>query len=278
MNDPCGSTIGSLMLNNGVKIPQLGYGLFEVPAADAQRLTEIAFASGYRHVDTAAAYGNEEGVGRAVSASGLAREDVFVTTKLLNSDQGYESALAAFETSRAKLGVDYIDLYLIHFPAPQRRAYEDSWRALEKLYYDGVVRAIGVSNFKPPYLERLLSVAEVVPAVHQIEAHPTYQQSELDAFSRRHEIVVEAYSPLGRGEDLTHAAVVKIAERLGVSAAQVILRWHLQRGRVPLPKSDKSGRIGENISLDFELATADLKAIEALEAGLRTGEDVETFN
>jgi 2,5-diketo-D-gluconate reductase A len=278
MIDPCESFLGKLTLNNGVQIPQLGYGVFQVPEPDAQRLTEIALASGYRHIDTASAYNNEEGVGRAVAASGLARDDVFVTTKLWNSDQGYESALAAFETSRTKLGLDYIDLYLIHFPAPQLLAYQDSWRALEKLYEDGVVRAIGVSNFKAPYLDRLLSFAEVVPAVHQIEVHPTYQQAELDALSRRHEIVVEAYSPLGRGADLTHPVVLEIAERLDLSVARVILRWHLQRCRVPLPKSDKSGRIAENIALDFELSSADLDAIDALEAGQRTGEDVETFN
>jgi 2,5-diketo-D-gluconate reductase A len=278
MIEPCASDIATLTLNNGVQIPQLGYGLFEVPASDAQRLTEIAFASGYRHVDTASAYGNEAGVGRAVEASGIARRDLFVTTKLWNTDHGFESALAAFEVSRAALGLDYIDLYLIHFPAPARNAYEPSWRALEKLYDEGTVRAIGLSNFKFPYLDRVLAFAEVAPAVHQIEVHPTYQQAELDALSRSRDIVVEAYSPLGRGADLRNPAVLEIAERREITAARVILRWHLQRGRIPLPTSQSSGRIAENIALDVELDEADLLAIEALEAGLRTGEDIETFN
>jgi 2,5-diketo-D-gluconate reductase A len=278
MNGPCMGGIADLTLNNGVQVPALGYGVFQVPEPETQRVTELAFASGYRHVDTAAVYGNEAAVGRAVAASGVARQDLFVTTKLWNADQGFESALAAFERSRTALGLDYVDLYLIHFPAPQRGEYERSWRALEKLYNDGVVRAIGVSNFKVPYIDRLLAFAEVAPTVNQIEVHPRYQQAELDAFCRSQDIVVEAYSPLGRGGDLAHPAVLEIGGRLRVSAAQVIVRWHLQRGRVALPKSVNSGRIAENIALDFELGTADLEAIDALEAGMRTGEDIETFN
>jgi len=269
----------SITLNNGVTIPQVGYGVFQIPSTDAQRMTEAALAAGYRHIDTAAGYRNEAGVGRGVRESGLPRGDVFVTTKLWNADQGYEKALKAFETSRALLGLDYIDLYLIHFPVPQRRLYAETWKALEKLYADGAVRAIGVSNFKFPYLDRLLATADIVPAVHQIEVHPTYQQAELDALTRTHGIVVEAYSPLGRGADLGAAAITSIAERLGVSPAQVIIKWHLQRGRVVLPKSASTVRLATNFDTGgFELAAADLTAIEALEQGLRTGEDIETFD
>ncbi|MGN8244273.1 aldo/keto reductase [Cellulomonas soli] len=266
-----------LVLNNGVTIPQLGYGVFRVPADQVQAQVEHAVASGYRHVDTAQAYGNEEGVGAAIRAVG--RERVFVTTKLWNSDQGYEQALRTFEESRRRLGVDQIDLYLIHFPAPQRMLWAETWRAFEKLYADGAVRAIGVSNFKFPYLNRLLQVAEVVPAVHQIEVHPTYQQAELDALSRAHGLVVEAYSPLGQGTDLTSPAVTGIAAAHGVEPAHVILAWHLQRGRVALPTSQKPARIASNIRVGDLMLTADeLTAIDGLEAGLRTGEDIETFN
>src|SRR5660398_303661 len=186
--------MSSITLNNGVTIPQIGYGVFQIPPADAQRMTEAALVAGYRHIDTAAGYKNEEGVGRGVREFGVPREEVFVTTKLWNADQGYENALRAFEASRSRLGLDYIDLYLIHFPVPQRRLYAETWKALEKLYADVLVRAIGVSNFKFPYLDRLLATADVVPAVHQIEVHPTYQQAELEALTRAHGIVVEAYS------------------------------------------------------------------------------------
>lgn len=268
-----------ITLNNGVSIPQVGFGVFQIPPVDAQRMTEAAIAAGYRHIDTAAGYQNEEGVGAGVIQSGLPRDEVFVTTKLWNADQGYENALAAYETSRKKLGLDFIDLYLIHFPIPQKRLYQETWKALEKLYSEGAVRAIGVSNFKFPYLDRLLAGADVVPAVHQIEVHPTYQQAELDALTRAYGIAVEAYSPLGRGADLTAPAIVEIAARVGATPAQVIMKWHLQRGRVVLPKSASVERLTENLRTDhIELTESDLTAIETLEAGLRTGEDIETFD
>lgn len=271
--------MSSITLNNGVNIPQIGYGVFQIPSTDAQRMTEAALAAGYRHIDTAAGYRNEEGVGRGVRESGVPRGEVFVTTKLWNTDQGYDRALHAFEASRSRLGLDYIDLYLIHFPVPQRRLYAETWRALEKLYDDGSVRAIGVSNFKFPYLDRLLATANIVPAVHQIEVHPTYQQAELDALTRAHGIVVEAYSPLGRGADLGAEAIATIAARLDVSPAQVIIKWHLQRGRVVLPKSASTARLAVNFDTGgFKLTEADLTAIEALEQGLRTGEDIEIFD
>lgn len=271
--------MSSITLNNGVTIPQVGYGVFQIPPADAQRMTEAALAAGYRHIDTAAGYQNEEGVGLGVRESGVPRGEVFVTTKLWNADQGYENALRAFEASRSLLGLDYIDLYLIHFPVPQRRLFAETWKALEKLYADGLVRAIGVSNFKFPYLDRLLATADVVPAVHQIEVHPTYQQAELEALTRAHGISVEAYSPLGRGADLESDAIVSIAARLDVTPAQVIIKWHLQRGRVVLPKSASVDRLAANLDTNgFELTETDLTAIEALEQGLRTGEDIETFD
>jgi diketogulonate reductase-like aldo/keto reductase len=268
-----------ITLNNGVTIPQVGYGVFQIPPADAQVMTEAAIAAGYRHIDTAAGYQNEEGVGRGVLASGVPRDQIFVTTKLWNADQGFEKALAAFETSRTKLGLDYIDLYLIHFPVPMRRLYVETWKALEKLYAEGVVRAIGVSNFKFPYLDRLLATADVVPAVHQIEVHPTYQQAELDALTRRHGIAVEAYSPLGRGADLNADVIVEIGARLGITPAQVIMKWHLQRGRIVLPKSASVARLAENLDTGgADLTESDLTAIESLEHGFRTGEDIETFD
>ena len=271
--------MSTLTLNNGVVIPQTGYGVFQIPAPDAQRMTEAALAAGYRHIDTAAGYQNEAGVGRGVIQSGIPREDVFVTTKLWNADQGFDNALKAFETSRSELGLDYIDLYLIHFPVPQRKLAAETWKALEKLYAEGAVRAIGVSNFKFPYLDRLLATADVVPAVHQIEVHPTYQQAELDAMTREHGIVVEAYSPLGRGADLNAASIGLIAKRVGATPAQVIIKWHLERGRVVLPKSASIDRLVENVSTDhFELTEADLIEIELLEHGFRTGEDIETFD
>lgn len=266
-------------MTNGVSIPLLGYGVFQVPKDDTERLVGEAFQAGYRHIDTADGYGNEEGVGRAIAASDLSRDEIFVTTKLSNSDQGYESGLAAFERSRKRLGVEQVDLYLVHFPAPGRNLWADSWRALEKLYSDGVVRAIGVSNFKEPYLTRLLDVANVIPMAHQIEVHPTYQQAELQALSTSHGMVVEAYSPLGRGVDLTAGAVVDAAAAHSVSPAQVILRWHYQQERVAIPKSVTLDRIRDNVSiLDFELSAGELEAISALESGLMTGEDIETFN
>jgi 2,5-diketo-D-gluconate reductase A len=273
------ATIPTVTLNNGVAMPQVGYGVFQVPQDEAQELTEFALEAGYRHIDTAAAYGNEAGVGAAIAATGVPRDEIFVTTKLWNSDQGYESTFRAYDRSRALLGLDALDLYLIHFPAPMKLTYAATWRAFERLYSDGQVRAIGVSNFKWPYLDRLLSRAEVVPAVHQIEVHPTYQQAELDALSREHGIVVEAYSPLGRGVDLTAPAIVAIAETHGVTPVQAILRWHVQRGRVPLPKSVDRARIASNIDLlGFAFSEAELTEIDTLEAGIRTGEDIETFN
>ncbi|WP_084126088.1 aldo/keto reductase [Demequina sp. NBRC 110054] len=268
-----------LELRDGNTIPAIGYGLFQVPSDDAQRLIEEALAAGYRHIDGAAAYGNEGAVGKALAASGIDRDEIFVTTKLWNADQGYDSALRAFDSSRELLGLDEIDLYLIHFPAPERGLFAETWTAFERLHAEGGARSIGVSNFIEPYLQELLASANEVPAVHQIEVHPTYQQRALQELSRAHGMVVEAYSPLGRSADLSAPAVVEAAARHGRTPAQVIVRWHVQHGTVPLPKSVNPERIVANLAVDdFVLTEAEMGAIDALEAGNRTGEDIPHFN
>jgi diketogulonate reductase-like aldo/keto reductase len=272
-------TVPSLTLNNGVSIPQVGLGVFQVPDDGTQANVEKALELGYRHVDTAAAYYNEAGVGAALRASGLPREDVFVTTKLRNGDQGYEQALKAFEDSRRELGVDYVDLYLIHWPVPSKGLYVETWKAFEKLLADGAVRAIGVSNFLPDHLERLVAESDVVPAVNQVEVHPTFQQADVQAKCRELGIVVEAYSPLGRGADLEAPAVTATATEIGVTPAQVVLRWAIQQGIVVIPKSVSPERQATNIDLfSFELSDDQMAQISALEAGVegRTGGDPAT--
>lgn len=257
--------IPSVTLNNGVEIPQVGLGVFQVPDNGTQACVEAAIELGYRHIDTAAAYYNEEGVGAAVRASGVPREDIFVTTKLRNGDQGYENALRAFENSRQALGLDVVDLYLIHWPAPSRDLYVETWRAFEKLLADGAVRAIGVSNFLPEHLDRLVSASSVVPAVNQVELHPTFRQPATVERGRAHGIAPEAYSPLGRGADLAAPAVVRIAEELGVTPGQVVLRWQVQHGVILIPKSVNSERMATNIDLfSFSLSAAQMSDIDAL--------------
>jgi diketogulonate reductase-like aldo/keto reductase len=270
--------VPDLTLHNGVTIPQLGFGVFQVPPDEAQRTVEHALEVGYRHIDTAAAYNNESGVGAAVKASGLPRDEVFVTTKLRNGEQGYDSALKAYADSCERLGLDHADLYLIHWPFPSAGRYVDSWRALEKLYADGAVRAVGVSNFLPEHLDELSRSSDLVPTVNQIELHPTFQQRELAQDCRQRGIAVEAYSPLGQGADLGAPAVTEIAAAHEVTAAQVILRWHLQSGHIVIPKSNTPQRIVENLSVDgFELTSSELEAVDALEAGSRIGGDPATF-
>jgi 2,5-diketo-D-gluconate reductase A len=268
----------SITLNNGVSIPQLGLGLFQVPPADAQRVVETALEAGYRHIDTAAAYNNEDGVGAAIKVSGLPRQDVFVTTKLRNGNQGYNEALVAYDESCERLGLDQIDLYLIHWPYPSADRYVDSWRALERLHAEQRVRAIGVSNFLPEHLERLLAETALVPAVNQIELHPTYQQHEVADYSRKHSIAVEAYSPLGQGADLEHPTVVGLAETYSRTPAQVVLRWHLQRGHIVIPKSNSADRIKSNFDVfSFSLSDEEVNSITAMEDGNRIGGDPRTF-
>ena len=271
------SSIPSIELNNGVTIPQVGFGVFQVPEETTQQTVEQALEAGYRHIDTAAAYYNEAGVGAAIRASGLPREDIFVTTKLRNGDQGAESALTAFDNSRKALGLDIVDLYLVHWPFPSADKYVETWKSFEKLYEQGAVRAIGVSNFLPQFLERLLAETEVVPAVNQVALHPTFQQTHTQDASRAAGIAVEAYSPLGQGKDLSTPAVTAIAERLGVSTGQVVLRWHVQQGTIVIPKSVTPERIASNLDLfSFELSDEDMGAISALDSDEFIGADPAT--
>ena len=268
------SAVPDVVLNNGVSMPQLGYGVFRVPDDDTERAVLAALDAGYRSIDTASLYGNETGVGRALSASGLARDHFFVTTKVWNDDQGYDSTLRAFDASLGRLGLEHVDLYLIHWPKPSLDRYVDTWRALEKLYADRRVRAIGVSNFQPDHLRRLLDETDVVPAVNQVELHPDLQQEQLRRFHAEHGVVTEAWSPLGQGLALRHPVVAELAHRHGRTPAQVVLRWHLQLGNVVIPKSTTPSRIRENIGLfDFALADADMSALAALESGTRLGPD-----
>jgi diketogulonate reductase-like aldo/keto reductase len=267
--------VRQVALNNGVRIPPIGFGVFQVPAEETQRIVEEALEAGYRHIDTAAAYQNEAGVGAAIAASGIPREEIFVTTKLRNGEQG--SAAEAFENSRKALGLDVVDLYLIHWPVPSQGLFTEAWRAMEALYVEGHIRAIGVSNFLEDHLDTLLAMAGVVPAVNQIELHPTFQQSALASKSRSLGIAVEAYSPLGQGADLNAAAVTALAEDKGATPAQIILAWHLAAGTIVIPKSSTPARMRENIAAaNISLSAADLESINALDAGTRVGGDPAT--
>jgi 2,5-diketo-D-gluconate reductase A len=271
-------TIPSLTLHDGVEIPQLGFGVFQVPPEDTQDVVERALDVGYRHIDTAGAYRNEKGVGAAIAASGLARGDLFVTTKLWNSEQGFETTLAAFEKSLERLGFEYVDLYLIHWPVPSEDRFVDTWRAFERIHGEGRARTIGVSNFRVEDLERLEAETDARPTVNQIELHPRLQQAELRAWHADHGVVTEAWSPLAQGELLDDEAIAAIAERHGKTPAQAILLWHLQVGNVVIPKSVTPERIRENIELfDFELSDAEMAEFERLDRGERIGPDPGTF-
>ncbi len=270
----------TVTLHPSVTMPQLGFGVWQVSDAEAVAAVATALQAGYRSIDTAAMYQNERGVGQAVRQSGLAREDVFVTSKLNNDAHGSDETLRAFDASLENLGFDYLDLYLIHWPLPRRDRYVDSWRAFAKLQADGRVRAIGVSNFQAAHLQRLIDETGVVPALNQIELHPYLVQSELRDFHGAHGIATEAWSPLGSGHGLLDdQVIVTIAEKYGKSAAQVALRWHLQLGNVVIPKSVTPSRIVENISVfDFELDPDDVEAITDLNRDERTGPNPDTFN
>jgi 2,5-diketo-D-gluconate reductase A len=268
-----------LTLHDGVEMPQLGFGIFQIPPEETQERVEEALATGYRHVDTAAAYRNEAGVGAAIAAGGVRREDVFVTTKLWNSQQGYDSTLSAFEKSLERLGTGHVDLYLIHWPLPGRDLFLDTWRAFERIKEEGGARSIGVSNFRVEDLERLEQEAEQRPTVNQIELHPRLQQAELRAWHADHDIATEAWSPLAQGDLLEDETIATIAAHHERSPAQVILRWHLQLGNVVIPKSKTPERIRENFELfDFALSEDDMAAIERLDAGERIGPDPATFS
>ncbi|MEU8913850.1 aldo/keto reductase [Streptomyces nigrescens] len=274
------SKVPSITLNNGVAMPQLGFGVWQVEDEQAFGAVGQALDAGYRSIDTAAIYGNEEGTGKALAASGIDRDELFVTTKLWNADQGHDATLRAFDASLAKLGLEYVDLYLIHWPLPSRDTYIETYKALEKIYADGRAKAIGVSNFPPEHLERLLGETSVVPAVNQIELHPQFQQAASRAFHARHNIVTEAWSPLGQGKGLLEdPTIAELAAKHGKTPAQVVLRWHLQLGNVAIPKSVTPSRIAENIDVfDFELDDADLTALAGLESGNRLGPDPATFD
>lgn len=272
-------TVPALTLANGVGLPQLGFGTFQVPPGETAKAVRTALEAGYRSIDTARLYRNEAAVGEAVRDCGLPREELFITTKLWNTDQGHDRTLRAFDTSLAELGLDYLDLYLIHWPATKRAAYVDSWRALEKLYADGRVRAIGVSNFQISHLRRLAEASDLVPAVNQVELHPYLTQPDLRAYHAEHGIVTEAWSPLAQGALLDDPMITTLAEKYGKSPAQVVLRWHLQLGTVAIPKSVTPWRIRENLDIfDFELASDDVAAIGDLDAGHRTGPDPDVFD
>jgi 2,5-diketo-D-gluconate reductase A len=270
----------TITVNNGVAIPLLGFGVWQVPDDEAERSVAVALSVGYRSIDTAKLYFNEEGVARAIRSSGVARDELFVTTKLWNDEHDYDSTLRAFDASLQRLGLEVIDLYLIHWPVPEQNKYLEAWRAMEQLYADGRVRAIGVSNFTLATLQRLLGAADVVPAVNQIELHPQLAQRELRAFHAEHGIATEAWSPLGSGKGLLELPeLADIAAGYGKSPAQVVLRWHLQNGVIAIPKSVTPSRIAENFDVfDFTLSDADVSAIDGLDAGRRLGPDPATFN
>jgi len=263
-------TVPFVPLNSGARIPQLGFGVYKVPADDRERVVSTALELGYRHIDTAKVYRNEAGVGAAIAASGIPRDELFVTTKLWNSDHGRDAARPAIELSLEKLGLDRVDLYLIHWPVPSKRMFVETWHALEEIQALGLATSIGVSNFLPHHLQPLLDAATVVPAVNQIELHPYYQERDAVAFNGDHGIVTEAWAPLGQGALVDEAGVTAIAESYGKSLAQVILRWHIQRGTIVIPKSVHRERMAENIDIfDFELTEAEVRIIDALERGGR---------
>ncbi len=266
----------TLALRSGGAIPQLGLGVWQAPPEECRKAVAAALRLGYRHIDTARIYGNEADVGAAIRDSGIPRDQIFVTTKLWNDDQGYDSALRAFDASAKRLGLEYVDLYLIHWPVPGKRL--DSWRALEKLHADKRARAIGVSNFLVRHLEELFAKANEKPAVNQIELTPFLQRRDTVALCQKEKIVVEAYSPLTRGKRLAHPVITALAKDLGKSPAQVLLRWGVEKGVVVLPKSVHEARIAENGAIfDFSLSPAQLARLDALEENLATGWDPATM-
>jgi len=268
------AAIPSLTFHDGHRIPQLGYGVYKIPEDDAADAVRTAIETGYRHIDTAALYRNEAGVGRGLRDSGIDRGDVFVTTKVWNDRQGRDETLRAFDESLERLGLDYVDLYLIHWPAPKQDLYVPTWHALEELRESGRARSIGVSNFKPHHLERLAAESDTVPVINQVELHPRLPQQEVRAYDADHGILTESWSPLARGRLLDDPVLGDIAAKHGVSPAQVVIRWHLQQGLVVIPKSVHAERIRSNFEVTgFELDADDLDRIAGLETGERTGSD-----
>ena len=271
--------VPDITLNNGVTIPQLGFGVFKVRPEDTRETTLAALNVGYRHIDTAQMYGNEVGVGEAVRESGLDRSEVFVTSKLNNPYHAPDDALAAFDQSLVDLDIGYLDLFLIHWPMPAVGDFVATWRAMEQMLATGSVRAIGVSNFHEPHLQRVIDEATIVPAVNQIEVHPYLVQDPLRDFCRQQGIAVEAWSPIARGRVLTDPTIVAIADKTGRTPAQVVLRWHVQRGDIVFPKSSRPERMAENFEIfDFDLTDEDMAAITGLDRGERTGPNPDEFN
>jgi 2,5-diketo-D-gluconate reductase A len=274
------SDVPGIELNNGTTIPQLGFGVFQIDPSDTAEAVSTAFEICYRHIDTAQMYGNEAEVGEAIKSSGIDRDELWITTKCNNSNHGRLDAQKALDESLSKLGLDYVDLYLIHWPLPGKDLYVDTWKGFEEALGDGKVRTIGVSNFQPHHLDRLLEETETVPAVNQIELHPHMQQAGLRAYHERHGIRTEAWSPIGQGRGLLDAPELgEIAQAHGKSAAQVVLRWHIQIGNIIFPKSVTPDRVRENFEIfDFELTDEDMQKIEGMEKAERLGPDPDQFD
>ena len=274
------SAVPSRAMNNGIQIPQLGFGVFLIPPEETEKAVSEALSAGYRLIDTAQGYRNEEGVGAAIAAAGLQRDELFMTTKLTNSEHGYDKALKAFDESMNKLGVDVLDLFLIHWPLPMFDEYVETWRAFERLLSDGRVLSIGVSNFEIEHLERLLAETDVTPVVNQVELHPEFPQEQLREFHAAHGILTESWGPLGQGKGLLeNPHILDVARRKARTPGQVVLRWHVQLGNVVIPKSVNPDRIRENIDIfDFELDEADMQEIEEVRTGRRLGADPNHFD
>ena len=270
--------VPSLAIGGDMEIPQLGFGVFQVPPSDTAEVVSHALVTGYRHIDTAAAYGNEAGVGEAIRGSGLDRDEVFITTKCFNDDHGYDEARRAMEASLERLEMDHVDLYLIHWPVPSQDRYLETWKAFVDMQSEGLSRSIGVSNFQPAHLERIIDETGVTPAVNQVELHPRLQQPELRRVHAERGIVTESWSPLAQGEVLDDPTITSIAEAHNRTPGQVVLRWHLQLGNVVFPKSVTPERIRENFDIfGFELSCDEMERIESLDAGERIGPDPDTF-
>ena len=272
-------TVPKIILNDGNPIPQLGFGVFRVDPVETDRVVGDALEVGYRHIDTAAGYGNEAGVGKAIDASGIHRDELFITTKLANSDQGAQATLDAIDLSLEKLGLEYVDLYLIHWPRPDLDLYVETWRTFEQIKADGKARSIGVSNFKVPHLERIVAESDTMPAIDQIELHPAFAQRDIREWGADHGMAIESWGPLGQGKyDLFGMGPIPaIAAAHGVSPAQVVIRWHLQNGLVVIPKTNSRERMAENFDVfGFELAPDEMAGIDALDQGMRVGSDPDT--
>lgn len=271
--------VRSVTLNDGNSIPRLGFGVYKIPPADTEQAVAAALRTGYRHIDTAKLYRNERETGRAIAGSGLPRDQVYLVTKLWNADHGYDSTLAAFDASIDRLGVDYVDLYLIHWPLPARGTFVDTFQAFSYLRDQGRIRSIGVSNFEPGHLRVLIDATGIVPTVNQIELHPRFTQTELREVHAQLGIATEAWAPLGQGSLLNHPRVTAVAESCGKTAAQVLIRWHIQLGNIVIPKSVHPERIASNFEVfDFELGANQVTAISSLDDGTRLGPDPRTYD